>query len=53
MLHRLPEAEVDPERQRRDELSQPNMRAISLASHTPTLPGPQKLDEAAAPPQST
>ena len=40
VLHWLPETEVDPERKRRDELSQPNMRAISLASHTPRLPRP-------------
>ena len=37
VLHRLPEAEVDAERQRRDELRQADVRAISLAGHRPTL----------------
>jgi hypothetical protein len=31
VLHRLPEAEVDPERQRRDELGQPNWRRCGVA----------------------
>ena len=33
VLHRLPEAEVDPERQRRDELRQANLRTIGVAAH--------------------
>ena len=33
VLHRLPEAQVDAERQRGDELRQPNVRAIDLAGH--------------------
>jgi hypothetical protein len=31
VLHRLPEAQVDPERERRDELGQPDGRCVSLA----------------------
>ena len=37
VLHRLPEAQVDAERQRRDEFSQPDVRAIGTAAHEPTL----------------
>ena len=37
VLHRLAEAEVDAERQRRDELRQPDVRAISLAGQRPRL----------------
>ena len=37
MLHRLPEAQVDAERQRRDEFRQPDVRAIGTAAHEPTL----------------
>ena len=37
VLHRLPEAEVDAERQRRDELGQPNARAIRIRMHAGRL----------------
>ncbi len=37
MLHRLPEAEIDPERERGDELRQPDLRATSLARHPARL----------------
>jgi hypothetical protein len=37
VLHRLPEAEVDAERERGDELRQPNMRTICLAGQRPRL----------------
>ena len=43
VLHRLAEAEVDAERQRRDELRQPNVRAISLAGQTPRLLDAQRI----------
>ena len=39
VLHRLAETEVDAERERRDELRQPNVRTISLAGQRPRLPG--------------
>jgi hypothetical protein len=38
VLHRLPETEVDAQRERGNELRQPNMRTISLAGHTARLP---------------
>ena len=34
VLHRLPEAEVHPERQRCHELGQPNLRPIDLAGNS-------------------
>ena len=37
VLHRLAEAEVDAERQRRDELRQPDVRTINLAGQRPRL----------------
>ena len=33
VLHRLPEAEVDPERERRDELGQPDGRSVGVGAH--------------------
>ena len=33
MLHRLPEAQVDTERQGRDELGEPDVRAVRFAGH--------------------
>jgi hypothetical protein len=38
VLHRLPEAEVDAERERGDELRQPNVRPVDLAGHAPNVP---------------
>jgi hypothetical protein len=38
VLHRLPESKVHPERQRGDELSQPDVRTIGPFSHRPRLP---------------
>jgi hypothetical protein len=37
VLHGLPEAEIDAERERRDELRQPNVRTISLGGQEPRL----------------
>ena len=37
VLHRLPEAEVDAERERGDELRQANLRAIRIAAHRAEL----------------
>ena len=37
VLHRLPEAEVDPERQRADELSQPHVRTVQIPAHRRAL----------------
>ena len=37
VLHRLPEPEVDAERQRRDEFRQPDVRTINLAGQRPRL----------------
>ena len=37
VLHRLPEAEVDPERERRDELGQPDGRSVGVGAHRPRL----------------
>ena len=37
VLHRLPEAEVDPERERRYELREPHMRAIGASRHLVSL----------------
>jgi hypothetical protein len=34
VLHRLPKAEIDTERQRGDELRQPDMRTISPHGHS-------------------
>jgi hypothetical protein len=36
VLHRLPEAEVDPEGERSDELRQADLRTIWIAAHTAT-----------------
>jgi len=33
VLHRLPETEIDPKRERGDELRQANLRAIRIRSH--------------------
>ena len=41
VLHRLPEAEVDAERERRDELSKPHVRAIG-AGHWPSVSAPRR-----------
>ena len=38
VLHRLPKAEIHAERQRGDELGQPDVRAIGPPGHRPRLP---------------
>ena len=37
VLHRLPEPQVDAERQRRDQLGQPRARYARIPSHQPSL----------------
>ena len=37
VLHRLPEAEIDPQRQRGDKLGEPNVRPIRCPVHTRTV----------------
>ena len=36
VLHGLPEAQVDPERERRDDLGEPNRRSVRRGGHGPT-----------------
>ncbi len=46
VLHRLPEAEVDAERQRRDELGEPHVQTISVRHAAILRPRPAHLDPA-------
>ena len=45
VLHRLPETEIDAERERRDQLCQPHPRAVVPARHAPRLLLPQGCDK--------
>ena len=51
VLHRLPESEVDAERERGDELRQPNPCAIALARHAPRLSRPLERDKSRSGPR--
>ena len=44
VLHRLPKTEINAERQRGDELRQPEVRAIGLISHGSRLSSPRVSD---------
>ena len=43
VLHRLPKAEIDAERERGDELRQADVPTIGPVIHTPTLSGPPSI----------
>jgi hypothetical protein len=47
VLHRLPKAEIDTERQRRDELRQPDVRTIDPLGHGPRLADPPSAEHEA------